>query len=99
MCIIHFVALELIMELSKVYLESLTDNKLKFIFEKEVKVINRGREIKFFERSLFHQVARFIFKMFRVIYLSFIFYFQKLKYYIIHNYIKDELLNHYINNL
>ena len=63
------------MELSKIYLESLTDNKLKLIFEKEVKVINRGREIKFFERSLFHQVARFIYKMFRVIYLSFIFYF------------------------
>jgi hypothetical protein len=74
-CIIHFVALEVIMELSNLYYESLLGNKLKPVLHKAPKVEKRGKDIKFSERSLFHKVARIIYKSVRCLYVGFIFYF------------------------
>lgn len=36
---------------------------------------NRGRDIKFKNRSLFHKIARVVYKFMRSIYVSVIFYF------------------------
>ena len=53
-CIIHFVALEIIMELNKIYFESLNDPKFKEIMHMRPTVKNKGINIKFGERSTFH---------------------------------------------
>ena len=74
-CIIHFVALEVIMEISNMYFESLKSNKLKEIMHHPPKMVTRGRDIKFAERSLFHKIGRVIYKFLRAFYVSVIFYF------------------------
>mmetsp|Transcript_12166 Transcript_12166/g.20508 ORF Transcript_12166/g.20508 Transcript_12166/m.20508 type:complete len:144 (-) Transcript_12166:66-497(-) len=74
-CIIHFVALEVIMEMSQLYLEALTDEKAKEVLHHHPKIVNRGKDIDFSKRSLFHKVARVIYKFMRAIYCSIIFYF------------------------
>ena len=73
-CIHYFVALEVIMEVTKLYFESLIDNKLRTVVHHPPKY---DKEIKktFSERSLFHQVARVIYKIFRAFYISCIYYF------------------------
>ena len=53
-CIIHFVALEVIMEISNMYFESLKSNKLKEIMHHAPKVVIKGKDIKFSDRSFFH---------------------------------------------
>ena len=74
-CIMHFVALEIIMEVSNLYFESLMNNKLKVIMHHPPKLEKRGVDIQFNERSLFHKAARMIYKFIRCIYVSFVFYF------------------------
>ena len=74
-CIIHFVALEVIMELNKIYLESLTDNTLKSVLHCHPVVEKKSKDIKFSDRSCFHKVARIVYKTSRSIYVSIIFYF------------------------
>ena len=74
-CIIHFVALEVIMEISNMYFESLKSNKLKEIMHHAPKYVKCGHEIKFTERSLFHKFARILYKVLRCFYVSVIFYF------------------------
>lgn len=74
-CIIHFVALEVIMELSKLYLESLTDEKSIELLHHPIKIHQRSRDIKFSERTTFHKIARVLYKIFRGFYASVTFYF------------------------
>ena len=74
-CIIHFVALEVIMEISNMYFESLKGNKLKEIMHHAPKCVKSGKDIKFSERTLFHKGARILYKVLRSFYVSVIFYF------------------------
>ena len=71
----HFVALEIIMEVSNLYFESLMNNKLKVIMHHAPKLETKGSDIKFMERSLFHKLARMIYKFIRCLYVSVVFYF------------------------
>jgi len=75
-CVIYFVALHVIMEVSNLYFSSLMGNKLKKVMEKPPKIDKRGRDIQFMKRSFFHKVARVIYKAFRAYYVSVIFYFM-----------------------
>jgi len=74
-CIIHFVALEVIMDVSNMYFESLMSNKLKEVMHHPPKNTHKGRDIKWSERSFFHKVARLFYKALRCFYVSFIFYY------------------------
>ena len=75
-CIHYFVSLEIVMELSRLYVERLKDNKLKDVMHhQDYRAKNKGSKIKFMERSLFHKIARIIYKFIRSIYVSVIFYF------------------------
>lgn len=74
-CIIHFVALEVILEVSNLYFESLMGNKLKVVLHHPPKIVKRGAEISFGERSLFHKLARIFYKALRCFYVGFLFYY------------------------
>lgn len=74
-CIIHFVALEVIMEIPKIYVESFTDKSLAGVVHNSITIEKKGKEISFFDRSLYHKVARFTYKLSRAFYVSLIFYF------------------------
>jgi hypothetical protein len=74
-CIIHFVALEVIMELNKLYFESLKDHNLKKVMHTHVLIERKGKHITFMSRSFFHKWARVTYKLLRSIYISFVFYF------------------------
>ena len=74
-CIIHFVALEAIMEISEIFFESLMYNKLKEIIHHPPKLSIRGKDIKFSDRSCYHKLARIWYKIWRSIFASFLFYF------------------------
>lgn len=74
-CIIHFVALEVIMEISKMYLESLQGNALKAVLHHPPQRKFNGRDIEFSKRSFFHQCARIIYQLTRTIYVGVIFYY------------------------
>ena len=78
-CIIHFVALEIIVEIPHILIGSLTESKLKsriFSTTHALKVTNRGRDITFKSRSCCNKISRVLYRFFRCIYVSFIFYFQ-----------------------
>ena len=50
MCIIHFVALEVVIEIPKIYFESMhSENKLIEVYDHHVIVEKSGKEIKFFK--------------------------------------------------
>jgi hypothetical protein len=74
-CIIHFVALEVIMEVSNLYFESLTQNPLKAVMHHAPIGDKRAGDIKFSERSCFHKIARVGYKMLRTFYVGIIFYY------------------------
>jgi hypothetical protein len=78
-CIIHFVALEVIVEIPHMYMGSLIDDKLKqriFKSQSHLQVSNKGRDINFWEdRSLLSKISRIIYKSHRALYVSVLFYF------------------------
>lgn len=75
-CIIHFVALEIIIEVSKLYLESLQGNALKQILHHPPpKRVKDGKNIVFANRTCFHKCARIIYKFVRTFYVGVVFYF------------------------
>lgn len=74
-CIIHFVALEVIMEVTKMYFEAIDEQKLKSLVHHPPKLVVRGKDIVFSDRSCFHKFARCLYKVLRCIYVSLIFYF------------------------
>lgn len=73
-CIIHFVALEVIMEVSSLYYESLMHNKLKKIVH-HTPEIRREDKIEFKNKSLYHKIARLFYKLLKLFYVSIIYYF------------------------
>ena len=76
LCIIHFVALEVIMEIAALYFKSLMNFKLKAILhENRPKCLHRSCHIELKKRSYFHIFARVFYKIIRAIYVSVIFYY------------------------
>jgi hypothetical protein len=75
--IIHFVALETILELPMMYYEMLVHDPLKEIMEHHnmPTVDRRGKDINFCERPCFHKFARVVYRFFRVFYITIIYYF------------------------
>ena len=73
--LIHFVALEVIIEFPKLYFEALVNGHLKQLLHHPAKVFKRGNEIDFWERTSFHKVARVLYKILRCFYVSVIYYF------------------------
>lgn len=76
-CIIHFVALEVITDLSKIYFEAreASDKLIEVVHKIHLKNDKHGRDIPFSERSAVHKIFRAIYRIFRSIYVSFFFYF------------------------
>ena len=74
-CIIHFVALEVIMELPKMYFEALSDNYLRKVCHIHARNKWKCADLKFSQRTIFHKIARVLYKLLRGIYVSVIFYF------------------------
>jgi len=78
--IIHFVALEVIIEIPHFYSSALIDDKLKDkVFSKthHLHKHNKGKDINFWkDRSLFNKWGRLSYIVFRVIYVVLIFYLQ-----------------------
>lgn len=88
-CIIHFVALEVIMDVSNFYAEAMMENKLKEFVEEAPKPhrdrivdketgeerYKRGSDLSFGERSCFHKLARMLYKLTRCLYVGLVFYF------------------------
>ena len=74
-CIIHFVALEVIIDISNMYYESLKSNFLKEILHHPPKTMVCGVDIQFSKRTMFHKIARIIYKILRCFYVGVIFYF------------------------
>lgn len=73
-CIIHYVTMAVVCDLSKIYYASLGDDQLKEVFKQPVMRKNRGVEINFSDRRCFHKVARIIYKCLRAFYVSIVFY-------------------------
>ena len=75
--IIHAVALYIIIELPKIYMRSLGQDKLKHrIFQTPLVVQKRGSEIKFRDRPFKNKVYRSFYRICRILYSSVIFYFE-----------------------
>lgn len=74
-CIIHFVALEIIIEIGKMYLESLQGNALKVILHHPPKRDLAGKDIEFKTRGCFHKFARVVYMLIRTFYVGIIFYY------------------------
>ena len=53
-CIINFVALQVIMEVTNLYFDSLLNLKFKSMIEDPPKVIHRSSNIRFRDRTAFH---------------------------------------------
>ena len=78
-CIIHFVALEVIVEIPHILMGSMTNDMLKQRIFKQyhnLKITNHGRDIKFSDRELWNKFGRIFYKFARGIYVVVIFYFQ-----------------------
>jgi hypothetical protein len=74
-CIVHFVALEVVMEISNMYFESLKGNLLKEVLHHPPDMVKSGSDISMSDRSCFHKGARVLYKILRCFYVSVIFYF------------------------
>ena len=78
--IIHFVALEVIVEIPHKYMESLLDDQLKErVFHHghaHLDVTNKGKDIPFIKRSGTNKLFRFLYRLYRALYVAVIFYFQ-----------------------
>ena len=61
-------------EIPSMFYNALADKAIKKVFEFPVQRKNRGRDIKFMERTTFHKCARILYKVFRSLYVSVLFY-------------------------
>ena len=76
-CIVHFIALHVIMEIPNFYFESMGEDHPLFRILHHPPTIDdegRGRNKNFMERSCFHKVARVVYKISRGFYASVFFY-------------------------
>jgi len=62
------------MEIPKFYFEALGENHIKSIFHNPAIIEKKGIDIAMSDRSLFHKIARVLYRGLRVIYVSVIFY-------------------------
>jgi predicted nucleic acid-binding Zn ribbon protein len=69
------VALEVVMEISNMYFESLKGNLLKEVLHHPPEQVICGRDIEMKDRNCFHKCARVLYKFLRCFYVSIIFYF------------------------
>jgi len=75
-CIIHFVALEVITEVSKIYFEGQEGtNKLVVLMHHHPEVHSCSRDIGFGDRNCINKILRIIYRSFRSVYVSLFFYF------------------------
>jgi hypothetical protein len=74
--IIHFVALEMIMEFGTLYFESQhhIGNKLTTLCHKHPVATVKGDDIVWKDRTCFHKCARILYRTFRLYYISCMFY-------------------------
>lgn len=78
-CIIHFVALEVIVEIPHILVGSLASSKLKarvFATTHALKVSKRGKDITMKNRDCCNKISRVTYRIVRGLYVSFVFYFQ-----------------------
>ena len=78
-CIIHFVALEVIVEIPHILMGSLTNDKLKNrIWQRfhSLQTTNKGRDFVFSERDMVNKIGRVLYRVARGFYVSILFYFQ-----------------------
>ena len=78
-CIIHFVALEIIVEIPHYYNASLINDNLKDELFKDnhaLHVHNCARDIPWNSRSLCNRLGRIVYRLHRALYVAVIFYFQ-----------------------
>lgn len=74
--VMHFVALEIIMEFPEYYYESLVEDVLKEQIVAGIHKLKRTKSSKdHTSRSCFNKTFRVIYKLFRAYYVSFVFYF------------------------
>ena len=59
----------------QMYFGSMDNPKMKEMCNSNPAIVNRGRDIPFSTRSLPNKIARLIYRFFRLIYVSVIFYF------------------------
>jgi hypothetical protein len=72
--LVHFITLPVVLDLATMYVSAGTDSHIKAVFKHPVKRVNRGRDIKFSERSCFHKCGRVIYKLYRLLLVSYVFY-------------------------
>ena len=92
-CIIHLVTLEIIIEIPHIYMGSLMDDHLKDrLFEQNahLHVHNKSSTIPWSSRSMSNKLGKMIYRIFRILYVSVIFYFQPfLLMFVYHRYVKQ----------
>ena len=62
------------MEIPKFYFEALGDNHLRTVCHYPPMNVNKGKDIKMENRTIFHKLARWNYKIHRTIYVSIIYY-------------------------
>jgi hypothetical protein len=74
-CIVYFLALKVLIEVSKFYFESLLHVKFVKLVGHAPAITNHNKDIEFSERSVFHKVARLFFKVARGLFVSVFYYY------------------------
>jgi hypothetical protein len=74
-CIVYFLALKVLIEVSKFYFDSLLHVKFVELVQHAPEVTNRSSQIQFSDRSTFHRVARVFFKLCRGLFVSVFYYY------------------------
>jgi hypothetical protein len=73
--IMHFVAMEVISRVSNIYFEGIVHtNKLVEVMHYRPKIVNKGADIRFINRTSFHKFARIIYVFIRFFFVMIIFY-------------------------
>ena len=73
-CVVNYIKFKMAIELPAMFYNALADSAIKKVFQFKVKRMNRGKDISFAKRSLFHKVARILYKVFRSLYIGIMFY-------------------------
>ena len=74
-CIVHFITVEVIMEIPKFYFESMKEPELQKLMHHSLHVVKKGKDIKFMERPFSNKIQRIVYIFLRAIYTSLFFYF------------------------
>lgn len=74
-CIVYFLALKVLIEVSKFYFESLLHVKFVDVVNHAPAITKRSVDTEFSGRSAFHKVARILFKVARGLFVSVFYYY------------------------